>query len=152
MGDVVLTDDEVRALMAAHDPRGYCDGCCAYVNPESITEDGYHRDCPEAAALRARTLVRVPVCLTTNDSVRALCVEVRRLRAIIEGRTTPPTPAEMLSHWRAGGWWLVLGADGQVRSLCVRKDGDVFRGARRIIAVDRDGRPCAWPVAEVSRG
>ncbi len=88
----------------------------------------------------------------TAEAVRALVAERDALRAIVEGRTTPPTDAEMLSHWRAGGWWLVLGADGQLRSECVREDGDVFRGARRIIAADRDGRPCAWPVVEASRG
>jgi len=160
MGDVVLTDDEVRALMAAHDPRGYCDGCCAYVNPESITEDGYHRDCPEAAALRARTLVRVPVCLTTNDSVRALCVEVRRLRAIVEGRPTAPTQEEIAAH--PGQWLVYYAARFEDRQpartrLLDRTRATAAAAARWPTAPSRwcpvrDGRPCAWPVAEVSGG
>lgn len=87
-------------------------------------------------------------------NARATELEAERdaLRTRAEGRTTPPTDAEMLAHWRAGGWWVVLGADGQLRSECIRENTDVFRGARRIIAADRDGRPCAWPVVEGSRG
>lgn len=85
-----------------------------------------------------------------GPQVAALVAEVERLRAIVEGRTTAPTAAEMLVHWNAGGWWLVLDDCEHLHSLCVRERGDVFAGARRIMPTDRDGRPCAWP--EVSRG
>lgn len=89
----------------------------------------------------------------TAEAVRALVAERDALRAMAEGRTVAPTKAEMLVHWNAGGWWLVLDDCGHLHSLCVRERGDVFVGARRIMAADSAGRFCAWPsTAEVSRG
>ena len=51
--------------------------------------------------------------------------ELERLRAIIAGRTTPPTDAEIEAHDGAGcGWW----------------------------PLSDDGRPCAWPVVPAAKG
>ena len=72
------------------------------------------------------------------DDVPDLIAEVKRLRAIIEGRTTPPSTEEKRAIRAAGGstryeW----GED------CVE----------RWWHHDSLGRPCAWPtVTEVSRG
>ena len=50
--------------------------------------------------------------------------ELERLRAIIAGRTTPPTDAEIEAHDGAGcGWW----------------------------PLSDDGRPCAWPVVPAAK-
>jgi len=76
------------------------------------------------------------------------------LRAIIEGRTTPPTDAEIAAHWRAGGAWRALG----LRGFALSKD-TADRGEATILAaldrrstvprrwwpLDASGRPCAWP-------
>lgn len=73
------------------------------------------------------------------------------LHAIIEGRATPPTDAELAAH---GGAWLMRLYDGAL----VVMHGDGAREARGVMARDvpyvahwiattSDGRPCAWPVA-----
>jgi hypothetical protein len=85
-----------------------------------------------------------------EDHLDAALASVKQRGAMIEGRTVAPTKAEMLAHWSAGGWWLVMDSTGHLHALCVREHGDLFIGARRIVAADRDGRLCAWP--EVSRG
>jgi hypothetical protein len=79
--------------------------------------------------------------------------EVARLRAIVEGRTAPPTDAEMREHMDGGGAWLVtIPARRQVRLHPETRYVDEARAASllwwtegaRWVAV-RDGRPCAWP-------
>ena len=77
------------------------------------------------------------------------------------GRTVPPSAAEMAAkHGDDGGSWLVtLPARKQVRfapeTRYVSEPAEVSRlwwceGALWVPV--RDGRPCAWPVVEVSRG
>ena len=80
--------------------------------------------------------------------------EVARLRAIVEGRTTAPTDAEIAAHDAAGGTWLVRyrrdgwGGDDAALFLDVLAPRDV-RGdglaAVRWWPLDASGRPCAWP-------
>ena len=80
------------------------------------------------------------------------------LHAIIEGRTVPPTDAELAAHEAAGGSWLLMWQfDGEPRvdtaRLLVQVRGYARGHARwmyRWIALDANGSPCAWP--EVSRG
>lgn len=95
-------------------------------------------------------------------TVKALA-ERDDLRAIVEGRTTAPTLAEIAAH---SGEWLVDGCvvgfyfyddhDQHLR-LCVGNATLSDRAARawlaesaseccRWIALDSEGRPCAWPV------
>ncbi len=74
---------------------------------------------------------------------------VDRLRAIIEGRTTPPTDAEIKAHDAAGGSWLVRrrrqnglwSAEfiGPSVWCCRVYDGGVY------VALDSERRPCPWP-------
>lgn len=76
------------------------------------------------------------------------------LRAIIEGRTTAPTRAEIAAHEAAGGRWLVRNPElvrGYVETSAeYTADACRERGITlRWIALDADDRPCAWP--EVSR-
>ena len=83
-------------------------------------------------------------------TVKALHAEVARLGAIIEGRTTPPTDAEIDAHERVGGVWIIDHAEGPAFAR-FREDARLWqRGypgkARRWLPIDRDGRPCAWPV------
>ena len=98
--------------------------------------------------------------LETRNAEHALAVErVRELEAIIAGRTTPPTDAEMRAHDVAGGSWLVWwGRESYTIApawLPYRRPGYGLKPwdlAQRWVALDADGRPCAWPAAEVSRG
>lgn len=78
--------------------------------------------------------------------------EVARLRAIVEGRTTPPTEAEAAAHNAAGGWWCIsrAGVCPPAAVDAFRGDGDVtahlpFVAGATWLPLDRDGRPCAWP-------
>ena len=76
------------------------------------------------------------------------------LHAIIEGRTVPPTDAELAAHDAAGALWMIARRDGQIvvtaMSWPSSRDWHVAKGAVRWWALAIDGRPCAWP--EVSRG
>lgn len=77
--------------------------------------------------------------------------DVVALRAIIEGRTTPPTDAEAAAHHAAGGAWLVAWRRSNLPTVASIVSGprvwwpkaDVV-GA---VALDAERRPCAWPVA-----
>jgi len=94
------------------------------------------------------------------DAVAALRAERDALRAIIDGRTVPPTAEEIEAHHAAGGAWLVtLPAVRQVRvrpeTRCTDTPSEVSRlwwseGARWVAITD--GRPCAWPVVAAVEG
>ena len=92
--------------------------------------------------------------LETRTAEHALAMaRVRELEAIIAGRTTPPTDAEIAAH---DGAWLVSGR-GLALALSGQKAADCAYNARsagaewRWLPIADDGRPCAWPTAEVSR-
>ncbi len=72
--------------------------------------------------------------------------------AIIAGRTTPPTDAEVYAHGGPGrsGWWLVSSPDDMSLELIEQpkeRDWCIEWGATQWLPIDLDGRPCAWPVA-----
>jgi sirohydrochlorin ferrochelatase len=88
--------------------------------------------------------------------------EVVRLRAIVEGRTVPPTDTEIDAHMAGDGWWLVAANIGTASSLhmlydtmhanqacvtarAIREHGGV---AARWWPLDAMGQPCAWPVVD----
>lgn len=82
--------------------------------------------------------------------------EVARLRAIVEGRTTAPTDAEIDAHYRAGGGWIYSRPEG-VRASVVAQPmtartiiyaAACQRETLRWMAVDANSRPTAWPVVE----
>jgi hypothetical protein len=70
------------------------------------------------------------------------------LRAVIEGRTTPPTAAECAALAAAGGAWLVRWPwrngvwDAEVAGRAVR---DVWMPGAVCVALDAQRRPCPWP-------
>lgn len=103
-----------------------------------------------------------------EDAVSAV-YEARRVaseaQAIIAGRTTPPTDAEIAAHADAShiGAWLITATDGcrQLVHLWRPFDGDsrseewaMLRRRMgpfkftiaRWVPIDAEGRPCAWPV------
>ena len=89
------------------------------------------------------------------ESVRALRETQRErdaLRAIVEGRTTPPTDEEIASHHATRGRWYVAdhAGGGEVRGYppTVREIAGWHReraATWRWCALDSHGRPCAWP-------
>lgn len=84
-----------------------------------------------------------------RDEARA---EVERLRAIIEGRTTPPTDAELAAHDDA---WIVTPDHSSGYGVRVVGASEA-RAVRDAVPSGRSwswvpwrsslGRPCAWPV------
>ena len=89
------------------------------------------------------------------DTLRAdlahVTAERDALRAIVEGRTVAPTDAEIAAHWRTGGAWVVQG----VTVLRLLEEATRVRDQHSHSAIVwlpmLHGRPCAWPVVEVSR-
>ncbi len=90
---------------------------------------------------------------TRADAAEAECA---RLRAIIEGRATAPTEAELVAHIAAGGRWLVSSPGEPDVPLWSMPVASVEHGLR--VAQDHhdlnapwrwhallDGRPCPWP-------
>ena len=75
------------------------------------------------------------------------------MKAIVEGRTTPPTVEEAEAHINAGRSFRVVSVNGGAYSaesvLAVDLAVSDFPGSRWW-ALDSHGRPCAWP--EVPRG
>ena len=102
------------------------------------------------AARRAATFAEME-----RDTLRGLTDAMRadnvRLRAIVAGRETAPTGAELTAHHDEGGQWLVIRA-ASPRSIVdtLRSVTDVRAWARsgtplRWLPLDASGRPCPWP-------
>jgi len=109
----------------------------------------YLRDAERAlVAERTRAEAAEAECarLTTErDAARA---EAAGLRAVVEGRTVPPTPQEIAAHHDASGSGWLVSSDRDVipYTLCrsEARDGGAPDGARWW-PLDASGRPCAWP-------
>ena len=87
--------------------------------------------------------------------------DVVALRAIIEGRTVPPTDAEIAAHHAAGGRWRCLvpnrlwqsnaamhASTARIQRATLEVDG----GPAVWWSIDSTGRPCAWPVVPPKDG
>ena len=87
-------------------------------------------------------------------ALASACEREAALRAIVDGRTVPPTDEEIAAHWRAGGTWLHQGVvvlRGVEETQRAASEHRRMGMALRWVAV-LDGRPTAWPVvAAVSR-
>jgi len=82
------------------------------------------------------------------DGAAMLARTVVALHAIIEGRTEPPTPAELAAHDRAGGRWIVLRA-GRIELPVDGYDARMTTPfPSRWWSLASDGRPCAGPVVD----
>jgi hypothetical protein len=100
------------------------------------------------------------VCDALRCEVLHQADEIGRLRAIIEGRTTPPTDTEIAVHAARGGVWrtrYVIGEAALSRDVMgaesagYARDAALPQHAYLWWALDSHGRPCAWPVVEVSK-
>ena len=109
----------------------------------------------EISESNARLLATAPDLAHT---VVAQAAEIASLRAIIDGRTTPPTDEEIEAHHHAGGTWYVASTHGRALTttradavaLCAHLAANKYPATWWAIGVR--GRPCAWPVVtEASR-
>lgn len=84
----------------------------------------------------------------SGDDVPALLAEVHRQRAILAGRATEPTGAEVDAH--DGAWLVRCGERGDAAVPCVlwmfRGDYVWPSGCIRWWPLDDQGTPCDWPV------
>ena len=106
------------------------------------------------AALIVAAVNALPGLLDAAERAERAEARVRELEAIIEGRTTPPTIAEARAHsHRARGAFVAMLGEGEAhyRARVVTGLQRFSATPQRWIALDADGRPCAWPTAEVSR-
>lgn len=139
------TDDgyRVRGASEDDDPR----------NGPMVFEYKHFGENGEAdAALTVATVNRLSGLLDRMERMERMEARVAELEAIIAGRTTPPTDAEIEAHAATGGSWLtgdtVTWAPESLRAM--RDGGEVAANGCAWIALDADNRPCVWP--EVSRG
>ena len=134
-----------------------CGTCNCHRNESRRRE--YRATCPlhGAESRHAETLC-AGNCgeIVPEEGARCDACEVKHLRAIIEGRTTPPTDAEVYAHGGPGrsGWWLVSSPDDMSLELIEQpkeRDWCIEWGATQWLPIDLDGRPCAWPTVEAPR-
>lgn len=108
--------------------------------PEKIATDGgpILADIPHDLA--------VFIAHAPTDLAAALA-ELRALREILAGRTTPPTDAEIMAHAATDGARWKGAIDGDVVYLEKRPSAAVrAQTGLRWWAVDGADNPCAWPV------
>lgn len=92
------------------------------------------------------TPVDVANLVARMQSAEALRDEAQ---AIIAGRATAPTDAEIEAHNKSGGTWYVRRGDrAGVLSIVDETRWIASEGGYRWWALDAEGRPCAWPVVE----
>ena len=97
----------------------------------------------------ARDVLTLAAALETAERERdAARAEAAGLRAVVEGRTVPPTPQEIAAHHDASGSGWLVSSDRDVipYTLCrsEARDGGAPDGARWW-PLDASGRPCPWP-------
>lgn len=111
-----------------------------------------------SGGIAAPDLARTVVAL--HERVAELTRERDEARAIIDGRATPPTDAEIAKHCAAGGRWrsfvpgefILSTGDGDAedaqQTAAVQSANALIVGTRgvRWWALDAQCRPCAWPV------
>lgn len=105
-------------------------------------------------AIRA-AVARIEAREGAMKSTAIATAEAALLREVIEGRTVPPTDAEIEAHeaQRRPGMWLTRDASGNVFVECGRATVARLREEQRMagdegtrwIPLDASGRPCAWP-------
>lgn len=163
----IITADEAAALLRDTTPAPWMrDGLYVRNNPHEVAlaralDDEGHACGETHAPNNARLIAAAPDLAAT---VVAQSAEIERLRAIINGRTTPPTDSEIRDVARAGLTVILHAIDSRtgrvvdlstldVHPLSVwaahHADGHFTSAVWRLI--DANDRPCAWPVPSESR-
>lgn len=116
-----------------------CDRCGGWADLDHTVEE-----CDGILANRSR-----PSYDDLRAQLAAVTAERDALRAIVEGRTMPPTPAEIVAHEATGGYFLFRDHDetGRVYDAdCLQALlDDAHRHLTRWWAHDANDAPCAWP-------
>lgn len=91
------------------------------------------------------------VPMVRADRLAAMEVDRDAQRAIVEGRTTAPTDADLDAHAKAGGMWLSVGVSagggvgGVVTTSLTRQRRDTALAPLRWWPMTAGGVFCAWP-------
>lgn len=108
---------------------------------------------PQEAVEKAHEILAVDDHYEVSEKTRAvltaLLAERDVMLAIVEGRSTPPTikEARAHSHGTRGAFVVTLGGRNAHGGARIATGLQVFpQSPQRWIALDADGRPCAWPV------
>lgn len=141
-GASIAEGEATRLMVADHAAGRGIDGCCV----ETARRVANAIRATDTADARARRIAAQRTAERERDDAR---VETARLHAIIEGRTTAPTDAELAAHDATGATWMIAHRDGQIvvtaMSWPSSRDWHVAKGAVRWWPLASDGRPCAWP-------
>lgn len=117
----------------------------------------------EAAARSVEAMFAMPPSITPEERAELVALRAEYehqtaaefalallRRAMVEGRTTPPTLAEVQAHVvNRGGWWLIV-EEYDFGTYLIERESDIalYVGrAVRWIACDSCGCPCGWPLA-----
>ena len=132
--DIAALCDEVERLRASNERLRHVVGLDEAIYMDLARSAGFDHEPPSDARQ----------CIA---AVHALAAERDALRAIIAGRTTAPTAAEVAAHDAAGGWWRYQTENDWGDATC--QDVGLIREAWAITrwwALDASGAPCVWPV------
>lgn len=161
----IITADEAKALTAKW--RGYDgpygvswddEGDCVVHYDDMTVARVAHFDGGHTEPL-ARLFAAAPDDVKSlAHTIIAQTAELAALRAIIDGRTIPPTDKEIEAHHRAGGTWYVASTHGRALTttradavaLCAHLAANKYPATWWAISVR--GRPCAWPVVAPKGG
>ena len=122
---------------------------CIFLANKHYPHNGNRALCAAAPRLAASVIA-------LHAQLAQVTAERDALRAIVEGRTTPPTWQEIERHHESGGSWIFSAggvADVSERASVTHRWADDHRdlpgmGGCRWWPLDTNGRPCAWPVAD----
>lgn len=161
MSDYMVSANEALDLLDGYEAlksSPECSGACARAAAPDLAQTvvALHARLAAVEAERDGALAHAE---ELTQALRETQRERDALRAIIEGRTTPPTTEELAAHGAVGGAWIVSGPFPALPMVCGPAETVVVieeaarslaPGALRWRAVNAHGRPCAWP--GVSRG
>ena len=158
-------DAEIRSALDDCTPGKWttCLGADLYVAVSDGTEEGSRSDVLATIAVEHATSPRQTADAWLMSRGKAHAAEVlrlreecARLRAIVAGRTVPPTDAEIDAHEAAGGSWVVTPdgwaphyvAYGRTLRRFAEQAREPCMPAVTWRTLDATGRPCAWPVVD----
>lgn len=138
----------------ADDPDGLAENVCDVLDGIADTQAAVH-----GVAVAVWSAIGSDPCDAPDGSADDIIEAVEaRVREIVEGRTVPPTDAEIAVHAANGGRWRFVTGRESFDLLSERaaeswREGssEWVAGSARWWALDSTGSPCAWPVVGGAR-